>query len=63
MQINAAILLSTDKAGRNVEALYFEDQVKKGQAMKNIYADNFYLHYPVFPSAVYMIQFTDENSK
>ena len=58
----AAILLSSDREGKNVEALFFESQIKKEQALRNIYKDNFYLHYPVYPSATYIVSVNDENA-
>ena len=49
----SAALVSADKDGVNVQQLIFEQHLKKDLAFRNIYADKFYLHYPVYPSAIY----------
>lgn len=58
----SAVLISSDKDGRNVLSLTMDTNIKKELAFQNIYGDSFYLHYPVFPHLNYSFCLTEDSA-
>lgn len=58
----AAVLVTSDKDGKHLVALYNKTLFKKDQSLQNVYCKgkNFYVHYPVYPSYNYMIKLHSE---
>jgi len=61
LQPGSAVLISRDKEGENLISLTMENNLKKDLSFYNIYGDNFYLHYPVYPSANYCLNVTEDS--
>lgn len=58
----AALLITSDKEGTNVLALFNETQLKKEMAFENLYHTSFYVHYPVYPHFLYQLAINEGDS-
>jgi hypothetical protein len=46
-----------------VKQLIFDHHIQKEQALLNVYQPQVFVHYPVYPSAVYTLSYAEEAAK
>jgi hypothetical protein len=61
----AAVLISQDRDGKHLVALYNKSLFKKDQTLQSVFSKGktFYIHYPVYPDYNYVMSVTSEEPK
>ena len=60
LKAGAAILFSSDRYGVNPIQVVLESNIKKEQALFNVYSSEFFMHYPIYPSVIYTLNLGEE---
>ena len=60
LKAGAAILFSNDKHGVTPLCVILESHIKKEQALFNVYSNEFFMHYPVYPSVIYTLNLGED---